>query len=125
MNFESYKRLLQCEQDKDITLKVGKSYTLEFDIEDECAADRIFMTGEVEMFYNWKTEPDYALLYRRIDDSLSSVESEKCQYALDMSADNYDYLYKQGTIGKRHIADKIDRFTDRYRAEHIAVSKCE
>lgn len=91
MNFESYKQLLLCEQDKDIVLRSGKSYTLEFDIEDEAAADRIFMTGEVEMFYNWKTEPDYALLYRRIDDSLSSVESEKCQYALDMSADNFDY----------------------------------
>ena len=91
MNFEKYNRLLLCERDKDIVLKTGKSFSLDFDIEDEKAADRIFMTGEVEMFYNWKTEPDYALLYRRIDDSLSSVESEKCQYALDMSADNYDY----------------------------------
>lgn len=91
MNFESYKQFLLCEKDKDITLKTGKSYTIDFDIDDEKAADRIFMTGEVEMFYNWKTEPDYAILYRRIDDSLSSIESEKSQYALDMSADNFDY----------------------------------
>ena len=91
MNFERYDRLLLCERDKDITLRSGKSFTLDFDIDDEKAADRIFMTGEVGIFYNWKTEPDYALLYRRIDDSLTSKESEKSQYALDMSADNFDY----------------------------------
>ena len=91
MNFESYKRLLLCERDKDITLKTGKSFSFDFDIEDEKAADRIFMTGEVGIYYNWKSEPDYALLYRRIDDSLTALESEKCQYALDMSADNFDY----------------------------------
>ncbi len=91
MNFESYKQLMLCEKDKDIVLKTGKSFSLDFDIEDEKAADRIFMTGETALFYNWKTEPDYQYLYRRIDDSLSSVESERCQYALDMSADNFDY----------------------------------
>lgn len=91
MNFERYERLLLCDKDKDVVLKSGKSFSLDFNIDDERAADRIFMTGEVEMFYNWKTEPDYALLYRRIDDSLSSIESEKSQYALDMSADNFDY----------------------------------
>lgn len=91
MNFESYKQLLLCEKDKDMTLKSGKSFTIDFDIEDEKSADRIFMTGETAIFYNWKTEPDYQYLYRRIDDSLSSAESEKCQYALDMSAENFDY----------------------------------
>ena len=92
MNFERYDQLMLCEQDKDVVLKTGKCFSIDFEIEDEKAADRIFMTGEVEMFYNWKTEPDYALLYRRIDDSLSSIESERSQYALDMSADNFDYL---------------------------------
>ena len=58
MNFESYKQLLLCEKDKDMTLKSGKSFTIDFDIEDEKSADRIFMTGETAIFYNWKTEPD-------------------------------------------------------------------
>ena len=80
MNFERYEQLLLCEKNKDITLKTGKSYTIDFNIEDEKAADRIFMTGEVGIFYSWKTEPDYAKLYRRIDDSLSSIESENSQY---------------------------------------------
>ena len=62
MNFERYERLLLCDKDKDVVLKSGKSFSLDFNIDDERAADRIFMTGEVEMFYNWKTEPDYALL---------------------------------------------------------------
>ena len=72
MNFESYKQIMLCEKDKDVVLRKGKSLTLDFDIEDENAADRIFMTGETALFYNWKTEPDYQYLYRRIDDSLSS-----------------------------------------------------
>ena len=91
MNFESYKQLMLCEKDKDVVLRKGKSFTFDFDIEDEKAADRIFMTGEVGIFYNWKTEPDYQYLYRRIDDSLSSDEANKARFALDMSADNYDF----------------------------------
>lgn len=91
MNFESYKRILHCEQDKDICLRPGKSYSLDFELEDANAADRIFMTGETALFYNWKTEPDYQYLYRRIDDSLSSVEANKARFALDMSADNFDF----------------------------------
>lgn len=91
MNFESYKQIMLCEKDKDVVLRKGKSLTLDFDIEDENAADRIFMTGETALFYNWKTEPDYQYLYRRIDDSLSSSEANKTRFALDMSADNFDY----------------------------------
>lgn len=91
MNFESYKQLLIRERDNDICLRTGKSYTHQFEIEDANAADRIFFTGEVGVFYGWKTEPDYKYLYRRLDDSLSSTEANRAQYALDMSADNFNY----------------------------------
>ncbi len=91
MNFESYKRILNSERDKDVCLRSGQSYSLDFEIENADRADRIFMTGETAIFYNWKTEPDYQYLYRRIDDSLSSKEANKVRFALDMSADNFDY----------------------------------
>lgn len=91
MNFESYKRIMLCEQDKDVCLRPFKSYSMDFDIDDPSSADRIFMTGETGIFYNWKTEPDYQYLYRRIDDSLTSVEANKARFALDMSADNFDF----------------------------------
>ena len=81
MNFESYKQIMLCEKDKDVVLRKGKSFTFDFDIDDEKAADRIFMTGEVGIFYNWKTEPDYQYLYRRIDDSLSSDEAKNARFA--------------------------------------------
>lgn len=91
MNFESYKQLLLCKQDKDIILKRGKSFTLDFELDDAEGADRIFMTGETSIYYNWKTEGDYEYLYRRLDDSLSSDEANKARFALDMSAENFDF----------------------------------
>lgn len=91
MNFESYKKIMLCECDKDVCLRPFKSYSMDFDIEDPIGADRIFMTGETAIFYNWKTEPDYQYLYRRIDDSLTSVEANKARFAIDMSADNFDF----------------------------------
>ena len=91
MNFESYKQIMLCPRDRDISLRTGKSFSLDFELDSARNADRIFFTGESGIFYQWKTEPDYQYLYRRIDDSLSSVEADKSQYALDMSASNFDY----------------------------------
>ena len=121
MNFESYKRILQRERDDDICLRPGKSYSLEFDIDDAASVDRLFMTGETAVFYGWKTEPDYQYLYRRLDDSLSSVEANRAKYALDMSADNFDYpkiayhkivwwprFYGGGALWKAGISVKAD-----------------
>ena len=38
MNFESYNRLLLREKDDDIVLKTGKSFSLDFNIDDEESA---------------------------------------------------------------------------------------
>lgn len=94
MSFESYRQLLLRERDDDITLRPGASFSLDFDISegDVPLVDRIFMTGETAIFYGWKTEGDYAYLYRRIDDSLTSSEARCARFALDMSADNFDFL---------------------------------
>ena len=121
MNFESYERIMLCERDKDVCLRPFKSYSMDFDIEDPIGADRIFMTGETAIFYNWKTEGDYEYLYRRIDDSLTSVEANKARFALDMSADNFDfpkiahhkivwwpYYYGGGSVWRAGISAKAE-----------------
>ena len=121
MNFESYERIMLCEHDKDVCLRPFKSYSMDFDIEDPIGADRIFMTGETAIFYNWKTEGDYEYLYRRIDDSLTSVEANKARFALDMSADNFDfpkiahhkivwwpYYYGGGSVWRAGISAKAE-----------------
>ena len=91
MSFENYKQLHLCEKDKDILLRPGKSFSLDFNLDSASNADRVYMTGETAIYYNWKTEGDYEYLYRRLDDSLTSAESNKARFALDMSADNYDF----------------------------------
>lgn len=76
---------------EDIHLKPGESYTLKFNGSGLDLADRLFFTGETALFYQWKDEPDYPQLYRKIDDALNTKEALKSQYALDFSADYYDY----------------------------------
>lgn len=71
---------------EDIHLKPGQSHTLTFHGAGLENADRLFMTGETALFYQWKDEPDYPMLYRHIDDSLNTREAWRAQYALDFSA---------------------------------------
>ncbi len=89
MSYESYRQIFLAEND--ICLRKNKSHTLSFELEDEKAADRIFFTGETGIYYQWKSEPDYQYLYRRIDDSLTTEEANRDQFALNMSADHCNY----------------------------------
>ena len=75
----------------DIHLKPGQSHAFHFDGTSLPHADRLFFTGETALFYQWKDEPDYPLLYRYIDDSLNAREAHRDQYCLDFSADDFDY----------------------------------
>lgn len=68
-------------------IKPGKSATITFDGKDATNAARIHFTGETAQFYQWKNEPDHPMLYRRIDDSLSSAEAWTDQYCLKMESD--------------------------------------
>ena len=68
-------------------LKPNDTYTMRFNGKNITNAERLFFTGEVGIFYMWKSEPDYQELYRRIDDSLSTEAAECDRYALDMSGD--------------------------------------
>lgn len=76
---------------EDIHLKPGQSHTFQFDGSNLENADRLFLTGETALFYQWKDEPDYPILYRYIDDALNSKEANKHQYCLDFTANNFNY----------------------------------
>ena len=121
MSFENYKQLLLCEDNKDILIRPGKSYNMDFELKNAEKADRIFMTGETGIFYQWKTESEYEYLYRRLDDSLSSVEANKGRFALDMSAENFDFpkiayhkivwkpsFYGEGNVWRTGISVKAE-----------------
>lgn len=74
-----------------IHIKPGESRTLTFDGTGRTGADRLFFTGETALFYQWKDEPDYPMLYRKIDDALSTAAAQDAQYALDLSGEGEDY----------------------------------
>lgn len=74
-----------------IHLKPGEAHEMTFDGTGCTGADRLFFTGETALFYQWKDEPDYPVLYRRIDDALNTAEAERAQYALDLSGNGDDF----------------------------------
>ena len=59
-----YKKYLE-----DDVIRPGNSISYEFDLEcgDLAARHRLFFTGETQMFYMWKNEPDSKKMYYEID----------------------------------------------------------
>ncbi len=47
---------------------------------------RLFVTGETQLFYQWKDEPDGQFLYRSIADALDSRHAENAHFCLDFSS---------------------------------------
>lgn len=72
-------------------MKPGEGVTLTFDGTDLQDATRLHFTGESALFYQWKNEPDYPVMYGRIDDSLNSNEARNGQYCLEFSDNHADY----------------------------------
>lgn len=72
---------------EDDVIRPGKSISFDFDLED-CdisARHRLFFTGETQMFYMWKNEPDSKKMYYEIEDALDSENAERARYCLDLS----------------------------------------
>jgi hypothetical protein len=72
---------------EDDVIRPGKSISFDFDLED-CdlsARHRLFFTGETQMFYMWKNEPDAKKMYYEIEDALNSENAERARYCLDLS----------------------------------------
>jgi hypothetical protein len=92
-NFEQYHLLFKGEQDA--SLRPGQTFTLEFDgtpFVERPLNQRLFLSGETALFYLWKSEPDYPLLYRQIDDALDYAHAGRSQLCLNFSASNVDYV---------------------------------
>ncbi len=76
---------------KPLCIKPGKRVDYTFDGTDVKDACRLHFTGETAQFYQWKSEPDYSMLYRRIDDSLCTEEAWRDQYCLKMESPDGSY----------------------------------
>lgn len=87
--YENYHCLWKPE--KDTILRPGSSVTLELTGEELSQADRMFITGETTLFYQWKNEPDYPQFYRRLDDSLDREHALRNAYCLHVSGRNTEY----------------------------------
>ncbi len=88
MSFEKYVKITD---DAKTYIKPQKSATIEFCGNGLEHTDRLFFTGESNISYFWKSEPDYQMLYRRIDDSLSTSQSYKNRFCLDFSGKSVPY----------------------------------
>ncbi len=88
MSFERYQKICN---NLDTYIKPDKSVSYTFDGTELLNAERLFFTGETGISYIWKTEPDYQMLYRRIDDSLDTIHAETQRYCLNFSGDFCSY----------------------------------
>lgn len=88
MSFENYNPILT---NIDFCIRPENSVEFVFDCEDGFDASRLFVTGETNISPYWKTEPDYQMLYRRIDDSLRSDVALKDRFCLDFSGKRCSY----------------------------------
>ncbi len=72
---------------EDDVIRPGKSISYTFDLKetDLLARHRLFFTGETQMFYMWKNEPDAKKMYYEIEDALDSENAERARYCLDLS----------------------------------------
>lgn len=79
--FERYHKI----SDERVHIPPKKSHTYKFSGEGIFGAERLFFAGDAGIAYLWKSEPDYQMLYRRIDDSLNTALAERDRYCLDFS----------------------------------------
>ena len=87
MSFEKYSRFYYDTKEGKILRPMGKAASFEFAAEPSGnKAYRLFVCGEVGLFYQWKNEPDHPIVYRSITDSLSAEEAEKSAFALSFSS---------------------------------------
>ena len=88
MSFEKYTPI---KTDIFKCIRPQKSISFVFDGTDCVNATRLFLTGETNISHNWKTEPDYQVLYRRIDDSLRCDVANNDRFCLDFSSKRCQY----------------------------------
>lgn len=95
MSFEFYKQIMT---DSNTCIRPKKSLTFTFDGNGNDGASRLFLTGETNISPYWKTESDYEVLYRRIDDSLRTDVANRDRFCLELSGSCCQYpkiVYKK------------------------------
>ncbi len=116
-------------ENEPLHIKPGKSVTIPFDGTGITNPARLHFTGETAQFFQWKNEPDHPMLYRRIDDSLSTAEAWKDQFCLKMESDGtYPLLaYHHQTFPPKLSYLRTKDYTDRWtlgisvKGENIAI----
>ena len=88
MSFERYRPIMT---GPDACIRPKNSETFTFDGTGCEGARRLFLTGETNIDPFWKSEPDYQMLYRRIDDSLRSDLANRDRFCLDFSGNRAPY----------------------------------
>ena len=88
MSFEQYHAVMT---NVETCIRPERSARFSFQGDDLTEATRLFMTGETNISPFWKTEPDYQMLYRRIDDSLRSDMANRDRFCLDLSGGRCPY----------------------------------
>ena len=114
MSFERYRPI---RADFEACIRPGNSETFSFDGTGCEGARRLFLTGETNVDPFWKSEPDYQMLYRRIDDSLRSDLANRDRFCLDFSGERRPYpkiAYKKLVTPFRTPMFALNDYTDRW-----------
>lgn len=85
---ETYFEIRNSEQYiRDDVIRPQESISYTFDLEGFCpdAKHRLFFTGETQMFYLWKNEPDAKKMYYEIEDALDCKHAVRDRYCLNLS----------------------------------------
>ncbi|MBQ7799755.1 MAG: hypothetical protein IJ370_04620 [Oscillospiraceae bacterium] len=79
---------------------------ISFEVNCESTAEkrfRLFFTGETNIHYTWKSEPDCWVSYGKIDDSLSSKDAYKAQYCVKLEGCDYPKILYKKVLGEANL----------------------
>ena len=115
--FMSFEKYTQTMTEIDECIRPQGSASFSFDGTGCEDATRLFMTGETGISPYWKTEPDYQMLYRRIDDALRSDKAKRDRFCLDYSGTAVPYTkiaYKKVVTPFRTPMFELNNCTDEW-----------
>ncbi len=103
MSFESYTKLYE-NYHEGVTLRPkGTPMTLTFDKKGaKNEKYRLFVVGESEMFYQWRSEPDVPQHYHSICDALDTENARKTLYCLNLSSNRRKSISFHRERASRH-----------------------
>ncbi len=85
---------------------IKPSDEISFEVNCENTAEkrfRLFFTGETNIHYTWKSEPDCWVGYGKIDDSLSSKDAYRAQYCVKLEGCDYPKILYKKVLGEANL----------------------